>query len=106
MPENGWVDYMAKAEDALARLELADPYTTPDRLVAIAQVNATRALVEQQRIANLIALETLRWQRTVEHGHYWGPDVLWGPPRRNPEGDSILRADIAAALGVEVNGDD
>lgn len=103
MSESGWVDYMAEAEDALARLELADPYTTPDRLVAIAQVNATRALVEQQRIANLIALGQLQILSGMD-----GRGVLVGdgaPFRRlYPDGECTpLAQDIAAALGI---GDD
>lgn len=69
-------------------------------LLAAAQVHATLAIVEQTRIANIIALDE-SWRgetgdalmRTLrdEQGHYIGNEL-------NPE--------IAAALGIDLNGED
>ena len=56
--------------------------------LALAQVHATLALVEQQRIANRIALSSLTYE--IEDAH-------------NAIGQRALRQlpDIAAALGIE-----
>lgn len=62
------------------------------RSIATAQVHATLALVEQARIANLVALDA---RGLVDAGLY--------ESTRHPALDSmvpILRPDIAAALGI------
>lgn len=67
--------------DAMACLIAADGYLSADMphetgeyksdVIAVAQVHATLALVEQQRIANLIALGN------AEHGPYRYLDAGW-----------------------------
>lgn len=49
------IDHAAEAVNFLGAVSF-DTYGDDDRKVALAQVHATLALVEQQRIANLIAL--------------------------------------------------
>ncbi|QXT62734.1 hypothetical protein [Tessaracoccus palaemonis] len=64
----------------------------------IAQAEATLALVEQARVANLIGLEARRLDAYDACGPVFGRNnLLWrdGP---TPESDMILRPDIAAAL--------
>lgn len=89
----------------MSERNISDDASTNDGRVVVWAIQdlqkAVEALTEQQRIANVIALETLRWQRTAERGSYWGADLLWEPPRRNPDGNSTLHPDIAAALGIE-----
>lgn len=65
----------------------------------LAQTEATLALAEQQRIANLIAYEALRIERTNAGGNYYGPSVVWGNPATE-HGSSPLYDDIATGLGV------
>ena len=74
-------------------------------LIAAAQVHATIALVEQQRIDNLIALENQRWERHCQVGAYFGPDILRGNPTTE-FGSAELKHEIAAALGIDLNGED
>lgn len=66
-------------------------------VIARAQVHATLALVEQQRIQNLIALEAL--QKPAFHSSY-----LMHNAQTNIDAHNAmyrLRPDIAAALGLE-----
>lgn len=80
---------MRKIEHLAKALVLADmdPMSiSNDARATLAQVHATLALVEQQRIANVIALG--------EHWHSTGHDFI----------DSmapVLRDDIQAALGLD-----
>ena len=91
-------DRIDHAAEAVALLNLAaatQHQGDPTHLIAAAQVHATLALVEQQRIANLVALtkntfaahearEALSTLTTAKLGEQIG-----------------LRPDIAAALGIE-----
>ena len=67
-------------------------------LAATAQVHATLALVDQQRIANLIALagasDSIRARQQAE-------EVLYQPTPVQAGIDLPLTPDIAAALGIE-----
>lgn len=85
------------AAEALNRINSDDPV---DEITALrfakAQVHATLALVEQQRIANLIALG-VKWL---------GPNGLWVPTNPGmPDGNMTLNADISKALGLEQTND-
>jgi hypothetical protein len=68
--------------------------------ISMGQVHATLALVEQQRIANMIALENQRIRKTKNQGHYYGSDLLYDEPS-TLYGNWELRPEIAAALGIE-----
>lgn len=84
----GWARaFVSNAEDAFDPNETGsrDSATVAENL-AFAQVHATLALVEQQRIANVIAVGA-HWQDT---GH---PALDAMIP--------VLRDDIAAALGLD-----
>ena len=70
--------------------------------VGVAQAEATLALVEQQRIANLIALDTNRHARTERSGYYWGGDLLW-EPGPTPASNMHINPSIAAALRIGAN---
>ena len=70
--------------------------------VGIAQAEATLALVEQQKVANLIALDTNRHARTERSGSYWGGDLLW-VPGPTPASNMHINPSIAAALGIGAN---
>ncbi len=78
--------------------------TSPEggRMVAEAQVHATLALVEQQRIANLIALTGLGGELYLASREAAEALTRRAPDPNNP-GDvgRVLRLDIAAALGVD-----
>ena len=67
-------------------------------LAATAQVHATLALVDQQRIANLIALagasDSIRARQQAE-------EVLYQPTPIQAGIDLPLTPDIAAALGIK-----
>ena len=88
------IDHAAKAQGLLNLLPAS---FHEDEVIALAQVHATFALVEQQRIANLIALGQFRV----------GPNEL--PPFRHlvmrPVNayDVEPTTDIAAALGIGDN---
>ena len=73
------------------RDRLSDVETVADPWILSAQVHATLAIVEQQRIANLIAL----WQGSPVLGEYV-LDALFS------ELDQ-LKPEIAAALGIGVS---
>lgn len=88
---NDRIDHATRALQ-LSRSEYSDPRT--DTAVAIqteALVHATLALVEQQRISNLIALAGLEMNGPLRHL------VV------QPHGDFFVdvRQDIATALGIE-----
>lgn len=76
-----------------------DTYGDDDRKVAIAQVHATHALVEQQRIANLIALAGPDMHESVATAALQMLTDL-----HKPEGKGWvttgLQPNIATALGV------
>lgn len=94
------IDHAAKAH----RLsKLAAEATTNEYATALytgAQAEATLALVEQQRIANLIALTHVDGIATVKQAE----GALYEPKSDGDYGiDLSLHVDIAAALGI---GDD
>ncbi len=69
-------------------------------MVAGAQVHATLALVEQQRIANLIALTDHAHERFGNYaGEAGGMGVLFSYGE-TPESNIRLRADIREGLGL------
>lgn len=92
------IDHAEKAREWIGHRNVPS-YGGSQHQVAVAQVHATLALVEQQRIANLIALSEPRelpgggevsyniWQFKEEDGQI----KAWG-----------LLPDVAAALGTEV----
>lgn len=86
------IDHAKEAERALAK---ALNENWPE-FVPVAQVHATLALVEQMRIANLIALRGARGGELRE-------GLLFTD---NPDNWGELNPDIAAALGIEVSLDD
>lgn len=79
------------------------PDVAPDAtaaLAAIAQVHATLALVEQQRIANLIALADHAFERWVNYaGEAGGIGTLFSNPE-SENGNMRVRDDIAESLGI------
>lgn len=87
------IDHAAEAV-RLIELSSVPPYTDESRtLLAAAQVHATLALVEQQRIANLIALSQV--QDGLCASAYSALAVM-SPDRRR----TILDPNIAAALRI------
>ncbi len=90
------IDHAKEARRALraAAETPSDVETVADPWILSAQVHATLALVEQQRIANLIAL----WQGSPVLGEY----VLEGTDSLFSELDQ-LNPEIAAALGIGVS---
>lgn len=96
-----WLDHAHDARDTLAVLP-ALPSDDPriPNLLAEAQVHATLALVEQQRIANLIALAGQAHARFANYaGEAGGIGTLFS--YGGTETDNMrVRDDIAAALGI------
>lgn len=96
------IDHVAEAvgliSEANRLLNEFKPMTTEAaHLAAVAQVHATLALVEQQRIANLIALAHVADQHdNVSPLEQTAWEALGVP------GSGVMRPDIAAALGLEV----
>lgn len=71
-----------------------------DGLLQAAQMHATLAIVEQQRIANVINLAKAA---QAQYGHYAGEAGFMGQLFDNPNtelGNMRLKPDIAAALGL------
>lgn len=71
-------------------------------IIAVAQAHATLALVEQQRIANLIALSESG--RTTANGARAALSGLYDGDGASGSASMALRDDIAQALGID--GDD
>lgn len=96
------IDHAAEAESltdqAFAAMRIGEE--PPEALATLALKEATLALVEQQRIANLIALEQVRIERTNAGGNYYGPSVVWENPATE-YGSAPLYDDIAIGLGVD-----
>ena len=89
------IDHFAEARRLVLATETRDwnqesPYV--DRRLAAAQVHATLALAEQQRLANVIALAGLSMHGPLRHLAV------------QPMGEISVQPtdDIAAALGIEV----
>ena len=105
------IDHAAEAVALLNLAAAAQHRGDPRHLIAAAQVHATLALVEQQRIANLAALASLAGRDEDVHEEVaaaaYGAlnamiryqDVPNG--HAGPDEVAALRPDIAAALGIE-----
>lgn len=76
---------------AIEMLSSAPADLRADDAIAVAQVAATLALVEQQRIANLIALDMQQEQYLVPEDGETGEESYWS---------TRLRADVREALGL------
>ena len=80
---------------------------TPELLIAEAQVHATLALVEQQRIANLIALSQAEDQSGIQSE--LAMQAVWTHGPANPawqeryDREPRPTPDIAAALGINTD---
>lgn len=92
---NDRIDHAAEAVALLNLAVTAQHQGDPRHLIAAAHVHATLALIEQQRIANLVALakETFAAHEASE---------ALGTFATAKPGERIgLRPDIAAALGIK-----
>lgn len=101
------IDHAAEAREflALARtIPSAEDETNPAAHLAIleAQAHATLALVEQQRIANLIALADARHLVLSKQVANGAALALVGHHEPSLTDWPQLTPDIAAALGIEV----
>lgn len=111
----GRIDHVAEAERFAAWAD--NPSLPPENVAAIssmAQVHATLALVEQQRIANLIALVALSGNENVQESNYDEGSTLSsagmhaliayertaGTPISDPDDVPVVRSEIAEALGL------
>ena len=89
---NKRVDHAAEAVESLAAAKEWDTVPEAALLVADAQAHATLALVEQQRVANLIAAMT---------GGDDGASVINGPDNRYQDTAWLAwRSDIREGLGL------
>lgn len=103
---NERIDHAAEALElvqiAYSQQDLSDldgePYTIAEA-TALAQAHAILALVEQQRIANLIALSESG--RTTVNGARTALVGLYDGSAKDGSAYMALRPDIAAALGVD-----
>lgn len=95
-------DRVQTALDCLAPLAGND--VSASDCVHMAQVYATLALVEQQRIANLIALAESG--RTTVSGARQALSAMYDGTSEDGTANMSLRPDIATALGIEVESHD
>lgn len=99
------IDHAAEAVNFLGATSY-DTYGDDDRKVALAQVHATLALVEQQRAANRIALASVVAESSRAsgmHGSVVGlivKDVGLFRYPETPDGAALLHDDIREALGL------
>lgn len=105
------IDHAAEAVALLNLAAAAQHQGDPRHLIAAAQVHASLALVEQQRIANLVDLAKIAGRdedvhEEVSEAAYGALDALIcyrvvpnGP--MDPHEVAALRPDIAAALSIE-----
>ena len=105
------IDHAAEAVGLLALAVAAQHQGDPRHLIAAAQAHAALALVEQARIANLVALASLAGRD--EDAHEEVAAAAYGALNALiryqdvPSGHAgldevaVLRPDIAAALGIE-----
>lgn len=97
------IDHAYEARDCLDKAEEVahtDEFAVADLNVKAAQVHATLALVEQQRIVNLIALAEHAQRR---YGNYAGEAGGVGTIfsyGETPESNMRVREDIREALGL------
>lgn len=95
------IDHAANAVTCLYEvgdLTGLEEFARADLMVKVAQAEATLALVEQQRVANLIELSRMSSGVCVDA---YAALTEWKP---NADGEQkvYLRPEIAAALGIEV----
>ena len=98
------IDHAAKASQCIAwahewQLEEGSTAATENAYALIAQAEATLALGEQQRIANLIALAESG--RTTVNGARAALSGLYDGAVEDGSANMHIRADVAAALGIE-----
>lgn len=91
------IDHAEQSRRLLHSMTVAEIGTIQASLMA-AQVNATLALVEQQRIANLIALVHLEAANDATPSDAIG--AIWSREEIGPMFKLHTRPDIAAALGI------
>ena len=108
------IDHAAEAVALLNLAVTAQHQGDPRHLIAAAHVHATLALIEQQRIANLVALASLAGRDEDVHEEVAAAahgalnamiryqDVPSG--HAGPDEVAALRPDIAAALGIKAVG--
>jgi len=104
---NERIDHAAEALDALIAVSNIEEPLTVANLLAEAQTHATLALVEQQRIANLIALATNIHTPLADQPATDAMGALVDyHPHENDEFGGWFEAnpDVAAALGIETEG--
>ena len=94
-----------QAEEARRLLALLPASMHEDEVIGKAQVHATLALAEQQRIANRIALAQVAAQATYASGYHGSSYGLVGQVGifdhpATEHGTSPLHADIAEGLGL------
>lgn len=99
------IDHAAEARKALGYITGVDPATNQITLALEAQVHATLALAEQQRIANRIALARVAAEADRSAGQHHSAYGLIGPVGvyDNPEipgGIAVLQDDIREGLGL------
>lgn len=93
------IDHVAATQSLLQHAQGADPVAARVTLDA-AQVHATLALVEQQRIANLIALADHARERFANYaGEAGGMGTLFSYPETEG-GNFRIRDDIREGLGL------
>lgn len=95
-------DHAAKAREVgdLANYAWGEGLTDAAGLLASAQVNAIEALVEQQRIANLVALAEHAQRRYGAHaGEAGGMGTLFSYGD-TPDSNIRIRANIREGLGL------
>lgn len=95
---NGNIDHAATAQQILDGVHTLDSLGQADLAALIAQVHATLALVEQQRIANLIALAQVKVHATDQYSRYAG--VIYEASKGVTGLEPALRADIRQGLGL------
>lgn len=94
------IDHAGEAEAWLRGVDIGDSLDADVLAVAKAQVHATLALVEQRRIANVIALASRKWELAR------GGDITFSILEQSVSDDGqiqMARLDptIAAALGLD-----
>ena len=100
------IDHAAEAVALLNLAAAAQHQGDPRHLIAASQVHATLALVEQKRIANLIALAALVDQPTTHESlsdaAYGALDAILNTVLIDPDDEHVvLDPEIAAALGIK-----
>lgn len=96
------IDHAAEARDWLDRMP-TDDAAWASACAQASQAEATLALVEQQRIANLVALSNVKLTMPGggEATFIYAFDVDWVEIDDVSTPSFTLRPDIAAALGIE-----